>query len=43
MFQLRIFYDKHDKEDNVVYSIAIKCSNCNKYTGLHIKIQQLNK
>ena len=33
MFQLRIFYGKHNEEDNVVDTIAIKCSNCNKDNG----------
>ena len=37
MFQLRIFYDKHNEEDNFVEDIAIKCINCNKDTGFHLK------
>ena len=37
MFQLRIFYDKHNEEENIVDSIVIKCSHYNKGTGLHIK------
>ena len=37
MFQLRIFHDKHKEEDNLVEAIAIKCSNCNKDTGLYLK------
>ena len=37
MFQLRILYDKHNEEDKFVVSIAFKCSNCNKDTGLHKK------
>ena len=37
MFQLRIFYDKHNEEDNVLEAIAIKCSNCNIDTGSYLK------
>ena len=37
MFQLSLFYDKHNQEENVVDAIAIRCINCNKYTGLMIK------
>ena len=37
MFQLHIFYDKRYGEENVVEAIAIKCSNFNKDTGLHLK------
>ena len=37
MFNLRLFYYKHNEEGNVVDSIDIRCINCNKYTGLHIK------
>ena len=37
MFQLSLFYDKRDEEGNDVYEIAIRCSNCNKETGLHLK------
>ena len=37
MFQLRLFYDKHDEEGNVTYAIAIRCINCNKDTGLYLK------
>ena len=36
MFQLCIFYDKHDEKGNVLDAIAIKCINCNKYTGFHL-------
>ena len=36
MFQFRLFYDKNNEEGNVVDEIAIRCSNCNKYTGLHL-------
>ena len=34
MFQMRLFYDKHNEEENVVENIAIKCSNFHKITGL---------
>ena len=37
MFQLRLFYDNHDEEGNFADSIYIRCSNCNKYTGLYLK------
>ena len=43
MFQLHLFYDKHNEEDNLVDAIAIICINCNKDTGLHIKTQQLKE
>ena len=36
MFQLSLFYDKHNVEWKVVDAIAIRCNNCNKETGLHI-------
>ena len=38
MFKLRLFYDKHNEEGNVVDEIAIRCSNFNRETGLHFKI-----
>ena len=37
MFRLCIFYYNHNEEENVVESIAIKCSNCDKDTGLYLK------
>ena len=37
MFQLRLFYDKRNKEGNVVDEIDIRCSNCNKETWLYLK------
>ena len=37
MFQLCLFYDKHDKEVKVSDAITIRCSNCNKDIGLHLK------
>ena len=43
MLQFPIFHYKHNEYEKVVGSIAIKCINCNKDVGLHIKIQQLNK
>ena len=42
MFQLRLFYDKHYKEVNVVNAIAIRCSNHNIDTDLHIKTPRYN-
>ena len=35
MFQLHLFYDKHDEEGNVANAIDIRCINFNKDTGLH--------
>ena len=37
MFQLHIFYDKHNEEYNVVDTISIKYSHYNKDTNLHLK------
>ena len=37
MFQLRLFYDKHDEEENFSKDIAIRRSTCNKYIGFHLK------
>ena len=37
MFQLRLSYDKHNEEDNVVEDIDIKCRNCHRRTGLFLK------
>ena len=41
MFQLRLFYDKHKEEVNIVDVIAIRCINFNKDTGLHIKFSKI--
>ena len=43
MFQLSLFYDKYNKEEIVVYAIAIRYRHCNKETLLHIKILQLKE
>ena len=37
MFQLWLFYDRHNEEGNVANAIAIRCSNYNKDIGLHLK------
>ena len=37
MFQLHIFYDKHNKKENFVHAIAISSGNCNKDTVLNMK------
>ena len=37
MFHMRLFYDKHNEEENVLDPIALKCSNCNRSTGLFLK------
>ena len=43
MFLLHLFYDKHNEDENMMDAVSIKCKNCNKDTGLHRKIQQLNE
>ena len=43
MFQLRLFYDKHNEERYFVDEIAIRCINCNKETGLYLKDTKLKK
>ena len=42
MFQLRLFYNKHYEEVNVVDPIAIRCSNHNTDTALRIKNPRYN-
>ena len=37
MFQMRLFYYEHNEEDHVVGAISIKCSNCDRSTGLFLK------
>ena len=37
MFQLHLFYDKHDEEGNIADAVAIRCNNFNKDTGLNLK------
>ena len=37
MFQLHIFYYKHNEEGNIVVDVAINCSYCNKETGINFK------
>ena len=41
MFQIYLFLNKENHEENVVDTIAIKCSNCGKTAGLYVKIYQL--
>ena len=43
IFQLNLFYDKHDEVVNVFYAIAIMYSNCNKDTGLCLKDTPVEK
>ena len=43
MFKLRLFDDKHYKGENVVDAIAIRCSNFNKDTILHIKYTAIER
>ena len=42
MFQLRLFYDKHYEEVNVVGALAIRCRNRNTDTALRIKNPRYN-
>ena len=37
MFQMRLLYPENNKEEHVVESIAIQCSNCHIKTGLNLK------
>ena len=37
IFQLSLFYDRHNEEGTVVGAIAIRCVDCNKETGLYLK------
>ena len=37
MFKLSLFYDRYNGEVNIVDTIAIRCSNFNKETGLNLK------
>ena len=43
MFQLHIFCSKKYEKQNVVEAIAIRFSNCNKYTGLYLKDTTIEK
>ena len=37
MFQMHLFYDNNNEEENVVEDIAIKCSNICRSTDLYLK------
>ena len=37
IFQLNLFYDRHNEEGNVVGARDIRCTDCNKETGLYLK------
>ena len=37
MFKMRLWYDNGNIEEDVVYNICIRCSNCGKRTGLSMK------
>ena len=39
MFQMCLFIYKHNEEENVVETIAIKCSSCDRSTGLFLKVK----
>ena len=34
MFQMRLFNYKHNEEENFAEATVIKCSNCDRSTGL---------
>ena len=40
MFQMRLFYYKHNEEDKKVNYIATKCINFDRSTGLLLKVKQ---
>ena len=42
MFKMRLCYDNKNIEEHVVDNIGIRCSNCDKTTGLSVKIQIKN-
>ena len=39
IFQMPLFYYKHNEEENVVEAKAIKCINCDRSTGLFLKVK----
>ena len=39
MFQLHLFYYKHNEEEKKVESIFIMCINCDRSTGLLLKVK----
>ena len=39
MFQMSLFEYKHNEEEKKVESIFIKCSNCDRITGLLLKVK----
>ena len=43
MFQIRLFHFKHNDEENVVQTIAIKCINCDRITGLFLKVKTVKE
>ena len=43
MFQMRLFYYKHNKEEKKVESIFIKCINCDRSTGLLISVKTVKE
>ena len=36
-FNMRLWYEKENLEENVVNNISIRCINCGKTTGLYVK------
>ena len=43
IFQMRLFNYKHNEEDKKVESIFSNCSNCDRSTGLPLKIERVKK
>ena len=43
MFQMRLFYYKHTEEEKKVDYIAIKCRNCDRSTGLLLKVKTIKE
>ena len=43
MFQMRLFYYKHNEEEKQVEYIFIMCSNCDRSTGLPLKVKTVKE
>ena len=43
MFQILLFYYKHNEEENDVEAIAIKCSNCDRSTGFFLNVKTVKE
>ena len=40
---MRLFYYKHNEEENFVESIYIKCRSCDRKTGLFLKVKTVKE